>query len=32
MTGDARVLCDRRAAGLVLTDRLLRFVRAEFWW
>jgi multidrug resistance efflux pump len=32
MTGHARVGCGRRRVGEVLADRVLRFVRTEFWW
>jgi hypothetical protein len=32
MTGHARVYTGRRAIGLILADRALRFLRTEFWW
>jgi multidrug resistance efflux pump len=32
MTGFARVSCGERAAGRVLADKALRYVRTEFWW
>jgi multidrug efflux pump subunit AcrA (membrane-fusion protein) len=32
MTGHARIYTARRAVGGVLLDRVLRFVRTEFWW
>jgi putative peptide zinc metalloprotease protein len=32
MTGHARVCCDRRPVGEILGERVLRFVRTEFWW
>jgi multidrug efflux pump subunit AcrA (membrane-fusion protein) len=32
MTGYARVYTGRRAIGAILLDRVLRFVRTEFWW
>ncbi len=32
MTGLARVQCGKAPAGQVLGERILRFVRTEFWW
>jgi putative peptide zinc metalloprotease protein len=32
MTGYARVDTGRRPIGAILVDRMLRFVRTEFWW
>jgi HlyD family secretion protein len=32
MTGHARVDTGRRPIGAILLDRILRFVRTEFWW
>jgi multidrug resistance efflux pump len=32
MTGDARILCGRRPAGVVFARRVLQYVRTEFWW
>jgi multidrug efflux pump subunit AcrA (membrane-fusion protein) len=32
MTGHARVYTGRRPIGAILLDRILRFVRTEFWW
>ncbi len=32
MTGDARILCERRSLGKALAERVLRVVRTEFWW
>lgn len=32
MTGQARVCTGRRPVGATLLDRLLRFLRTEFWW
>jgi hypothetical protein len=32
MTGYARVDTGRRPIGAILLDRILRFVRTEFWW
>jgi multidrug resistance efflux pump len=32
MTGHARVQCGKAAAGRVLGEKVLRFVRTEFWW
>jgi multidrug resistance efflux pump len=32
MTGYARVSGDRARIGQVLADRILRFLRTEFWW
>ena len=32
MTGQARVQCGRAPAGRVLTEKVVRFVRTEFWW
>ena len=32
MTGYARIDTGRRAIGAILLDRILRFVRTEFWW
>jgi hypothetical protein len=32
MTGHAHVATGRRPIGAILLDRLLRFVRTEFWW
>jgi multidrug resistance efflux pump len=32
MTGHARVYTGRRPVGRILLDRVLRFVRTEFWW
>jgi multidrug resistance efflux pump len=32
MTGYARVETGRRPIGAILLDRMLRFVRTEFWW
>ncbi|HEY1378336.1 MAG TPA: efflux RND transporter periplasmic adaptor subunit [Gemmataceae bacterium] len=32
MTGHARVQCGRLPAGRVLGERMLRFIRTEFWW
>jgi multidrug resistance efflux pump len=31
MTGYARITCDRRPIGAILADRVLRFLRTEFW-
>jgi hypothetical protein len=32
MTGHARIVTGRRAPGLILLDRALRYLRTEFWW
>jgi multidrug resistance efflux pump len=32
MTGHARVQCGKAAAGRVLGEKVLRFIRTEFWW
>src|SRR5262249_43146816 len=32
MTGHARISTGRRPVGAILADRLLRFLRTEFWW
>jgi hypothetical protein len=32
MTGYARIATGRRALGRILVDRVLRFLRTEFWW
>jgi multidrug efflux pump subunit AcrA (membrane-fusion protein) len=32
MTGHARVYTGRRPIGAIVLDRVLRFVRTEFWW
>jgi putative peptide zinc metalloprotease protein len=32
MTGYARIDTGRRSIGAILVDRMLRFVRTEFWW
>jgi multidrug resistance efflux pump len=32
MTGHARVYTDRRPVGAILGERVLRFLRTEFWW
>ena len=32
MTGYARIETGRRPIGAILIDRMLRFVRTEFWW
>lgn len=32
MTGYARIHCGKRAAGALLSDGVLRFLRTEFWW
>ena len=32
MTGSARIETGRRPIGAILLDRMLRFVRTEFWW
>jgi RND family efflux transporter MFP subunit len=32
MTGHARVQCGRSPAGRVLGEKVLRFIRTEFWW
>ena len=32
MTGHARVQCGKSPAGRVLGEKVLRFVRTEFWW
>ena len=32
MTGHARVQCGKSAVGRVLGEKVLRFVRTEFWW
>jgi multidrug resistance efflux pump len=32
MTGYARVFTGRRPIGLLLVDRVVRFLRTEFWW
>jgi multidrug efflux pump subunit AcrA (membrane-fusion protein) len=32
MTGHARIATGRRSPGLILLDRLLRYLRTEFWW
>jgi multidrug efflux pump subunit AcrA (membrane-fusion protein) len=32
MTGYARIYTGRRPIGAILLDRLMRFVRTEFWW
>ena len=31
MTGYARISCGRRPLGAILVDRVLRFLRTEFW-
>jgi putative peptide zinc metalloprotease protein len=31
MTGYARICCGRRPIGAILADRVLRFLRTEFW-
>ena len=32
MTGYARVDTGRRPVGAILADRLMRYLRTEFWW
>ena len=32
MTGFARVSCGKRAMGIVLSNKALRYFRTEFWW
>src|SRR5262249_46766766 len=32
MTGHARVSCGRRTPGEIAGERILRFLRTEFWW
>jgi hypothetical protein len=32
MTGYARIECGPRSLGGLLADRVMRFVRTEFWW
>ena len=32
MTGYARIYCGRRPVGEILANRVLRFLRTEFWW
>jgi putative peptide zinc metalloprotease protein len=32
MTGHARIYCGRRVVGAIMLDRIMRFVRTEFWW
>jgi multidrug efflux pump subunit AcrA (membrane-fusion protein) len=32
MTGHARIDCGRRPVGRVMGERLMRYVRTEFWW
>jgi hypothetical protein len=32
MTGHARIDMGRQSAGKVLLDRVLRYLRTEFWW
>ena len=32
MSGYARIYCGRRPIGEMLTERVLRFLRTEFWW
>lgn len=32
MTGHARIYCGRRRIGEVAADRVLRYLRTEFWW
>jgi RND family efflux transporter MFP subunit len=32
MTGDARIVCGRQPAGLVIARRVLRYVRTDLWW
>jgi len=32
MSGYARICCGRRPMGVVLTDRLMRSIRTDFWW
>jgi multidrug resistance efflux pump len=31
MSGDARIMCGRRPAGVVFARRFLRYIRTEFW-
>jgi hypothetical protein len=31
-TGEARISCGRRPAGLVFARRALRYVRTDLWW
>jgi multidrug resistance efflux pump len=32
MTGFARIYCDPQPAGRIFLDKIMRFVRTEFWW
>ncbi len=32
MTGHARIACGRRPLGAILAERLIRYLRNEFWW
>jgi hypothetical protein len=32
MLGHARIYCGRRQVGVILAERVLRFLRTEFWW
>jgi multidrug resistance efflux pump len=32
MTGYARIYCDPQPAGRIFIDKILRFIRTEFWW
>ena len=32
MTGYARIYCDPQPIGRIALDKVLRFVRTEFWW
>ena len=32
MTGEARISCGRRPAGLIFARTVLRYLRTEFWW
>ena len=32
MTGHARIVCGRDSAASLLTKKVLRFIRTEFWW
>lgn len=32
MTGHARIYCDPEPAGWILLDKMMKFLRTEFWW
>jgi hypothetical protein len=32
MTGYARIYCGRASFARIIVDRVLRFLRTEFWW